>query len=139
MGLLLSGKVFRCFSRKQGNMAERKPRKTHPPEFKAKVALEAIIGDKSITDIAKVHGLYPNQVIQWKAQGLEGLVGSFKQPERPAQARPAKAAKKDTHLNSLFQQVDKLVQGEVVQEEVFVEPIAVKEPAKPRRTRKSTK
>lgn len=123
-------------------MAERKPRKTHPPEFKAKIALEAIIGDKTITEIAKEYGLYPNQVIQWKTQGLEGLVDAFKQTERQVQAAPAKGGRKDSHLNSLFQQVDKLVKGEEEEEpeeDEVEEPIEEEKPTRARRGRKSSK
>ena len=124
-------------------MAERRTRKTHPPEFKAKIALEAIIGDKTITEIAKEYGLYPNQVIQWKTQGLEGLVNSFKQSEKSVQVTPAKVGKKDSHLNSLFQQVDKLLKGE---EDELPEDDRVEEPEeeepeeeKPVRTRRTRK
>lgn len=125
-------------------MAEKRTRKTHPPEFKAKVALEAIIGDRTITDIAKEYKLYPNQVIQWKTQGLEGLVDAFKQTEKPAQAPPAKANKRDSHINSLFQQVDKLVKGEEEDqpkddEDEEVEEPEEEKPVRARRTRKSNK
>lgn len=122
-------------------MAEKRTRKTHPPEFKAKVALEAIIGDRTITEIAKEYGLYPNQVIQWKTQGLEGLVDAFKQTEKAVQATPAKGGKRDNHLNSLFQQVDKLVKGEEEEEpetEEVEEPEAEK-PARAKRGRKTSK
>jgi transposase len=125
-------------------MAERKTRKIHPPEFKAKIALEAIIGDRTITEIAKEYGLYPNQVIQWKTQGLEGLVDSFRQSEKPVQATLAKAGRRNSHLNSLFQQVDKLVKGEEEEEPVSDEVEEPEEkpeekPVKTRRTRKSSK
>lgn len=123
-------------------MAEKRTRKIHPPEFKAKIVLEAIIGDKTITEIAKEYGLYPNQVIQWKSQGLEGLVDAFKQTERQVQAAPAKGGRKDSHLNSLFQQVDKLVKGEEEEEpeeEEIEEPAEEEKPARVRRGRKSSK
>lgn len=124
-------------------MAEKRTRKIHPPEFKAKIALEAIIGDKTISDIAKEYGLYPNQVIQWKTQGLEGLVDAFKQTERQVQAAPAKAGRKDSHINSLFQQVDKLVKGEEEEEpeekEEVEEPVEEEKPTRARRGRKSSK
>jgi putative transposase len=47
-------------------------RRTHSPEFKAKVAMEAISGRKTLQQIAADHGVHPIQVSQWKKQLLEG-------------------------------------------------------------------
>ena len=41
-------------------------RRTHSPEFKAKVAMEAISGRKTLQQIAADHGVHPIQVSQWK-------------------------------------------------------------------------
>ena len=41
--------------------------------FKAKVAIEAIKGEKTINEIASVYEVHPNQVRQWKKQALEKL------------------------------------------------------------------
>ena len=41
--------------------------------FKAKVAIEAIKGEKTINEIASVYEVHPNQVRQWKRQALEKL------------------------------------------------------------------
>ena len=41
--------------------------------FKAKVAIEAIKGEKTINEIASVYEVHPNQVRQWKKQALEQL------------------------------------------------------------------
>jgi transposase-like protein len=43
-------------------------RRTHSPEFKAKVAMEAISGRKTIQEIAADHAIHPIQVSQWKRQ-----------------------------------------------------------------------
>lgn len=45
--------------------------------FKAKVALEALRGDKTIQEIAARHKLHPNQISQWKRQAIEGLGDVF--------------------------------------------------------------
>jgi transposase-like protein len=45
-------------------------RRTHSPEFKAKVAVEAISGRKTIQEIAADHAIHPIQVSQWKRQLL---------------------------------------------------------------------
>ena len=46
----------------------RRPRRNHTPAFKAKVALAAIKGDRTLAQLAEHH---PNQITSWKAQ-LEG-------------------------------------------------------------------
>jgi transposase-like protein len=52
-------------------------RKTFSAEFKAKVALAALKGDKTINEIAGEHEVYPNQVTTWKKEALAGLVEVF--------------------------------------------------------------
>ena len=49
----------------------RRPRRNHTPAFKAKVALAAIKGERTIAQIAEQFDVHPNQVTTWKAQ-LEG-------------------------------------------------------------------
>lgn len=48
----------------------RKARRNHSASFKARVALEAIRGDKTIAQIAAHHEVHPNQVTSWKTQLL---------------------------------------------------------------------
>jgi len=47
-------------------MSEKKKRKVHTPEFKAKVGLEALKGVKTINEIGQEYGVHPVQVGQWK-------------------------------------------------------------------------
>jgi len=47
-------------------MSETKKRKFHPPEFKAKVGLEAARGVKTVSEIDQEYGIHPVQVGQWK-------------------------------------------------------------------------
>jgi transposase-like protein len=49
----------------------RRPRRNHTPGFKAKVALAAIKGDRTLAQLAEQFDVHPNQVTTWKAQ-LEG-------------------------------------------------------------------
>ncbi len=49
----------------------RRPRRNHTPAFKAKVALAAIKGDRTLAQLAEQFDVHPNQVTSWKAQ-LEG-------------------------------------------------------------------
>ena len=46
-------------------------------DFKAKVALEALRGDRTIQEIATRHKVHPNQVSQWKKQAVDGLGDVF--------------------------------------------------------------
>ena len=52
-------------------------RRTHSPEFKARVAMEAISGRKTIQEIAADHAIHPIQVSQWKRQLLDGASELF--------------------------------------------------------------
>ncbi len=52
-------------------------RRRHDPEFKARVALEAIKGIKTIQEIAKEYEIHPVQVSEWKKKMLEGASGVF--------------------------------------------------------------
>ena len=64
----------------------RKPRRNHSPPFKARVALEAIRGEKTIAQIAAHHEVHPNQVTTWKAE-LEEFIANVEQcsERRPPQ------------------------------------------------------
>ena len=48
-------------------------RRRHEPEFKARVALEAAKGIKTIQEIAKEYDVHPVQVSDWKKRMLEGM------------------------------------------------------------------
>jgi len=54
-----------------------KTRKTHDGAFKAKVALEAIKGEKTVAQLAGQYEMHPNQIGQWKKKLLEELPGLF--------------------------------------------------------------
>jgi transposase len=52
-------------------------RRRFTADFKARVALEALRGDKTIQEVAFRHKVHPNQVGTWKKQALEGLGSIF--------------------------------------------------------------
>jgi transposase len=52
-------------------------RRRFTAEFKAKVALEALRGDRTIQEIAARHKVHPNQVSTWKRQAMDGLGSIF--------------------------------------------------------------
>jgi len=66
----------------------RRPRRNHSPAFKAKVALAAIKGEKTLAELAQQFDVHPNQITQWRDQLLEGASGVF---GADAKAEPATA------------------------------------------------
>lgn len=52
-------------------------RRRHSSEFKAKVALEAMKGQKTLNELASEYGVHAVQIAQWKKQALEGMPALF--------------------------------------------------------------
>ena len=67
----------------------RRARRTHTPGFKAKVALAAIKGEKTLAELAHQYDVHPNQITTWKAQLLEGAAGVFGSGASGVEAAPA--------------------------------------------------
>jgi transposase-like protein len=63
----------------------RRPRRNHAAAFKAKVALEAVKGDKTVAEIAQKHDVHPNQVTEWRRQLLDRAVDVFGGASAPAE------------------------------------------------------
>ena len=62
----------------------RRPRRTHSPEFKAKVALAALRGDKTLAELAEQYDIHPVQITDWKIQLAESAGLVFAKGKRPA-------------------------------------------------------
>jgi len=56
---------------------KKRPRRNHAPAFKAKVALVAIKGDRTLAELAEQFDVHPNQITQWKAQLESGAADIF--------------------------------------------------------------
>ena len=70
----------------------KRPRRNHAPAFKAKVALAALKGDKTLAELAQQFDVHPNQITQWKTQLLERALARFTTPaEREAAGPDVKA------------------------------------------------
>ena len=67
----------------------KRTRRTHSAGFKAKVALAAIKGEKTLAELAKLFDVHPHQLTAWKAQLQEGAAGVFGAGTLAADAAPA--------------------------------------------------
>ena len=52
-------------------------RKRYSADFKAKVALEAVRGELTVSQLVSKHGVHQTLISAWKRQALEGLAGVF--------------------------------------------------------------
>jgi len=52
-------------------------RTRYSPEFKAKVALDAIRGEQTLAELSSKHGVHPNLISQWKRQAIEQMSSLF--------------------------------------------------------------
>ena len=59
-------------------------RRTHSPAFKAKVALAALKGDKTLAELAQQFDVHPNQITDWKKQLQERVADVFEVGAAPA-------------------------------------------------------
>jgi hypothetical protein len=53
----------------------KRTRRTHAPGFKAKVALAAIKGEKTLAELAQQYDVHPNQITAWKGHLIEAASG----------------------------------------------------------------
>lgn len=89
-----------------------KTRRRFTAEFKAKVALEAIRGERTISELATKHQLHPNQITQWKRQAIENLAKAFDDRASDAQvSREAELTKLHAKIGQLVIERDFLAKA----------------------------
>lgn len=83
-------------------MSERKKRKVYSSEFKAKVGLEALKGEKTVNEIGQAYGVHPVQVGQWKKAIQEQAASLFEGKRGP------KLVAEHQRPDKLFSEIGKL-------------------------------
>jgi transposase-like protein len=77
-------------------------RNNYSAEFKTKVVLAVLKGDKTINEISSLYSVHPNQVMNWKKQAVSAIPESFS-------AKRVRQEKDDEELKAqLYQQIGQL-------------------------------
>lgn len=72
-------------------------RKQHHPDFKAKVALEALKGEQTVTELACRFGVHPTMIHQWKRALLDGASDIFERGGRTKTPEVSEETVKELH------------------------------------------
>ncbi len=79
-----------------------KKRKKRSDDFKARVALDAVKGQKTINELASEYGIHPNQIGQWKKKLIDGSSDVF------SRGKNREAESHEAERDRLYQQIGKL-------------------------------
>jgi len=88
----------------------RRKRRNHSADFKAKVALAALQGDRTLAELAEQFDVHPNQIQDWKKRLVEGAGGLFGRSAKEA------AGKDDEDVQALHAKI-----GQLTMENDFLE------------------
>lgn len=78
-------------------------RKRYSADFKAKVALDALKGDLTLSELATKHGIHQTMIASWKRQAIEGLSSTFSSKSETA------SSTSETDLEKLHAKIGQLV------------------------------
>ncbi len=79
-----------------------KVRKSFSKEFKAKVAFEALKGEKTMAELSSMFGVHATQIAKWKRQLAEGISGVF------AGKKDAEGKSKDKLIEDLYKHIGEI-------------------------------
>lgn len=80
-----------------------RPRKNHPPSLKAKVALEALKGAKTASEIGQAFSVHPNLIGVWKKQATDGMQSLFENSPEDSKLQELQAER-----DQLYRQIGQL-------------------------------
>lgn len=90
-----------------------KKHKTYSADIKARVALEALRGQKTLAQIASEYQVHPTQVNQWKKQAMEKLRSGF-------DGKKEAAVTDEKKIDNLYRQIGKLqVENDFLKQAVY--------------------
>ena len=84
----------------------RRKRRNHSPAFKAKVALAALRGERTLSDLAEQFDVHPNQIQDWKKRLVEGADGVFGENAVEAQHNEKEVEKLHAKIGQLAMEND---------------------------------
>ena len=89
-------------------------RKNHSPDFKAKVALEAIREEMTMAELSKKYGVHPTQIGTWKRAAIQNMASAFsKRSGEPGRADEAQIDKLHSKIGQLVVERDFLANASV--------------------------
>ena len=81
-------------------------RKRHSAAFKAKVGFEALVGLKTVAQLAREYGVHPTQVTQWKATLRDHLPDLFESPSSGTEDQAERIAQLHAKIGELTVDLD---------------------------------
>lgn len=82
-------------------------RRRFSADFKAKVALEAIQGELTVSELATRHSIHPNMISGWKRRAIDGMAGVFEiKPESAADTQQSEVEKLHAKIGQLVVERD---------------------------------
>jgi len=91
-------------------MPKRK-RRNHSPSFKAKVALAAVRGDRTLAELAEQYDVHPNQIQDWKKKLLSSAEEVFGDGSRASENKEQEAEKLHAKIGRLTMENDFLAKA----------------------------
>ena len=89
----------------------RRERRNHSAVFKAKVALVAVRGDKTLAELAEQFDVHPNQIQDWRRKLLDNAAELFDRGGKPAEGTEHKLKELHAKIGQLTMERDFLAPG----------------------------